>query len=185
MARVQSLFCNLQIGVPAFQFNVKCLPMKLRTFKFFTFTSIVVVCLIVVFVANGFCFIPTYEAIARIPNSDSQLVLQLEPMHPYLAEYRRALVLRTKGEPDQHIEMLPDSGAYSRTQLYKLPDGRYVVRGYFDAVTIDVSKRSLTTEQDGQSIGTYLGAFDHIGNGGWRFIGANQSAELSLIAGGN
>ncbi len=152
--------------------------------KYFTFTSFAVVVLIVAFVAIGFCFPSTYEATTRIPNSDSQLVLQLEPMHPYLAEYRRGLVLRTKGKPDQHIEMFPDSGGYSRTQLYKLPDGLYVVRGYFDAVTIDVSNRRFTTEQDEQSIGTYLGAFDTIGNSGWRFIDANESAEQSLIAGG-
>jgi hypothetical protein len=160
------------------------MAIKLRMLRYLTFTSIAVVSLIVAFTTISYCFPPIYEATTRIPNSDSQLVLQLEPMHPYLAEYRRTLVLRTKGKPDQRIELSPDSGGYSRTQLYKLPDGLYAVRGYFDAVTVDVSKGSLSNERDKQSIGMYLGAFDNIGNDGWRFIGASQSAELSLIAGG-
>lgn len=158
--------------------------MKLRLLKYFGITSIAVVGLVAAFAAFGYYFPPTYEATTKIANSDSQLVIELEPMHPYLAEYRRVLVLRTDGKPDQRIEMFPDTGGYSRAQLYRLSNIRYVVRGYFDDITIDLSKRSFDSDQNSQNDGTYLGAFDRNADGDWRFMDASQSVEQALIAGG-
>jgi len=159
--------------------------MVLRLLKYFVFTIVAVVGLVVLLTAISYYFPPTYEAATSLPSSDSKLVVQLEPMHPYLAEYRRSLVLRTNGKPDQRVEMFPDTGGYSRTQLYRLPDGHFLVRGFFDSVRIDVTKRSLIIEPDTHGVvGTYLGAFDDKGDGDWRFIGANQSPEQPLVAGG-
>ena len=159
--------------------------MLLRLLKYLVFTIVAVVGLVVSLAAISYYFPPTYEAATTLPDSSSQLVVQLEPMHPYLAEYRRSLLLRTSGKPDQRVEMFPDTGGYSRTQLYRLPDGIFVVRGFFDSVRIDVAKRSLALEPETHSgVGIYLGAFDDKGDGGWRFIGKNQSPEQPLVAGG-
>ena len=159
--------------------------MVLQLFKYLAFTIAAAVCLVVTLVTVSYYFPPTYEAATTLPDSSSQLVVQLEPMHPFLAEYRRSLVLRTSGKPDQRVEMFPDTGGYSRTQLYRLPDGIFVVRGFFDSVRIDASKHSLSLQPEiHHGVGTYLGAFDDKGDGGWKFIGRNQSPEQSLVAGG-
>ena len=159
--------------------------MVLRLFKYLFFTIVAVVSLVVSLAGISYYFPPTYEATASLPGSNFQLVVQLEPMHPYLAEYRRSLVLRTIGTPDRRVEMFPDTGGYSRTQLYRLADGLFLVRGFFDTVRIDLTKRSFVVEPETHNVvGTYLGAFDDKGDGGWRFIGANQSPEQPLVAGG-
>lgn len=106
-------------------------------------------------------------------------------MHLYLSEYRRSLVLSKADVPDQRLEMFADTGGYSRTQLYRLPDGRFLVRGFFDAVIIDPEKHALTTEtQNIRRQSTYLGAFDHTDSGQWQFTAADQSPERQLVAGG-
>jgi hypothetical protein len=144
-----------------------------------------VISLVVLFTAIHYYFPPTYEATTTLPNTDSEVIMQLEPMHPYLAEYRRSLVFRTNGKRDQHVEMFPDTGGYSRSQLYRLSNGLFLIQGSFDSVRIDVNKRSLVVEPDTHSaIGIYLGAFDDNGDGNWRFFSASQSPEQSLIAGG-
>jgi hypothetical protein len=159
--------------------------MVLRLFKYFVFTIVAVVGIIASLAAITYYFPPTYEAATSLPSSNSELVVQLEPIHPYLAEYRRSLVLRTNGNPDQRVEMFPDTGGYSRTQLYRLSDGLFLVRGFFDSVKIDVTMHNLISEPETHGVvGTYLGAFDDNGDGDWRFIGANQSPEQPLIAGG-
>ncbi|MEO6292515.1 MAG: hypothetical protein ABIO88_07820 [Burkholderiaceae bacterium] len=109
--------------------------------------------------------------------------MELTPSHLFLAEYKRTLVLRKKGLPDQRVVMVPDTGGYSRAQLYRLSDGRFFVRGYFDAIKIDPTKHRLTMESETQPVtGTYLGAFDDTAERKWQFISANKSPEKSLVA---
>ena len=159
--------------------------MLLRLLKYLFIAAGAIVSLIVALVAVQYFFPPTYEATADLPGTTSHIIVQLEPMHPYLAEYRRALVLRKAGAPDQRLEMFPDTGGYSRTQLYRLPDGRFVVRGFFDTVSIDPAKHGLFAESEtARDMGTYLGAFDDTGNGQWRFIDAARSPEQPLKAEG-
>ena len=157
----------------------------MRLVKYTTITVGVVVGLFVALVAFNYLFPPTYEAAASLPGTTSKVVVQLEPMHLYLAEYRRLLILRKNGAPDQRIEMFADTGGYSRTQLYRLPNGRFLVRGFFDAVIIDPEKHTLITETNNMlGHGTYLGAFDDTAGGQWQFFAAAQSPEQSLAAGG-
>jgi hypothetical protein len=159
--------------------------MALRLLKYFVFIIVVVFGLVASIGAFNYYFPPTYEAAISLPSSNSELAVQLEPMSPYFAEYRRSLILRTNGRPDIRVELFPDTGGYSRTQLYRLPNGLFLVRGFFDSVVIDASKHNLIVKSDSYNIaGAYLGAFDTKGDGGWRFVDANQSAEQSLVAGG-
>jgi hypothetical protein len=102
-------------------------------------------------------------------------------MHPYLAEYRRAVVLRKPGESDVRKDMFPDTGGYSRTQLYRLSDGRFVIRGFFDAFLIDPQEHSISAA-DAKLVETakYLGAFDGLHDGAWRFIPGPEDRKERL-----
>ena len=81
--------------------------------------------------------------------------------------------------------MFADTGGYARTQLYRLTDGRYLVRGFFDAVLIDSEKRILSREgESSKNQGSYLGAFDEAYQDQWQFITADKSAEQVLEAKG-
>src|SRR5882762_3312151 len=121
--------------------------------------------------AFAYFFPPTYEAATELPGTNSKVIVRLRPMHLYLAEYRRALVLRKSGVPDQQFDMFPDTGGYSRTQLYQLDDGRFVMRGFFDSVVIDANAHTISTPSAAlPENNRYLGAFDDTGDGRWRFI---------------
>ncbi len=143
-----------------------------------------VVVLFVALVAFDFFFPPTVEASVSLPGTASKVVVRLEPMHLSLREYRRSLVLRKSGAPDRRVEMSDDTGGYSRSQLYQLPDGRFLVRGFFVAVVIDPETHILMAGSSSIQ-GTYLGAFDDTASGEWKFIPADQSPEKPLVAGGN
>jgi hypothetical protein len=152
------------------------------------YTAISVLCVVILFaglLAFSYFFPPTYEAETHLPGTNSSVAVQLEPMHLYLAEYRRKLVLRRPGMPDMYVDLFPDTGGYVRTQLYRLSDGRFLIRGFFDAVVVDSEKHTLT-EQSGipTNVGSYLGAFDEIPRDQWRFISAAKSPEQSLKAEG-
>ena len=166
-------------------FNVRCSSIMLRFFKYFFVVTCVVCSLTLLIAVISYCFPPKYEATAKFPDSASQIIIQLEPMHPYLAEYRRTLVLRKNGALDQHVEMFPDSGGYSRTQLYRLPGGLFLLRGFFDSFKIDLANSSFVADSEtGAIVGTYLGAFDDTDDGKWLFIDASHSPEQPLVAGG-
>lgn len=141
-------------------------------------------CLIVVFVGLigfSYFFPPTYEADTRLPGTNSIVEVQLQPMHLYLAEYRRAIVLHSPNAADVRMEMFPDTGGYLRTQLYRLKDGRFVIEGFFDAFVVDPEKQSIS-HADAKIVNTaqYLGAFDDTGDGRWRFIPASESPKQWL-----
>jgi hypothetical protein len=163
--------------------------MMSRLFKYVSIAIGVVVALAVVLIAaqvviNSY-FPPTYEATATLPDSDTQVIVQLVPMHAFLGEYRRSLVLRKSGVADVRVEMFPDTGGYSRTQLYRRPDGTYVVRGFFDSAKIDLAGHRLITEPERrEAVGMYIGAFDHSDDRQWQFLDANQSPEQPLVASG-
>lgn len=144
----------------------------------YTLASIgVLIGLVVVLIGTNYYFPPTYEEPVDLPGTSSVAIVQLEPMHLYLAEYKRALVLRKPGMPDQKIEMFPDTGGYSRTQLYRLNKEVFLVRGFFDAYLIDTNNHTISPASETiKDKGEYLGAFDdkHLG----------ETKEQQLEAGG-
>lgn len=157
----------------------------MRFLKYFFVTCMAVFTLIVGGNAVGYYFPPTYEAATVLPGTSVQIIMQIEPMHPYLAEYRRTLVLRQTGKADKRIEMSPDAGGYLRTQVYRLPNGNFLVRGYFDAVGIDIVQQTLVAMDNGPSLsGVHVGAFDHTKSHEFRYVDASQSPEQSLAAQG-
>jgi hypothetical protein len=162
--------------------------MVLRFTRYLIGGIVLVIVTIGVLAGFEYYFPPTYEATAKLANLPSKIIVQIVPMHPYLAEYKRMLVLRKAGSPDQQVEMFPDTGGYSRTQLYKLPDGKFLVSSFFDAFVIDLSKHSIVAYTGTAAYaGTYLGAFDNTRQGNseeWKFIDASHSPEQELVAQG-
>lgn len=149
--------------------------------KFALIASGVVIALIVGLMAFTLLFPPTYEAVAELPGSSSSVVVELEPMHLYLAEYRRTLVLRSPSTADARTNMFPDTGGYSRAQLYSLSDGRFLMKGYFDAFELDPKRHTIRPlKAPNTTDGQYLGAFDDTGDGRWRFIPASELPESDL-----
>jgi hypothetical protein len=137
--------------------------------------------IVVALVATNRFFPPTYEASAQLPGSPSVVAVQLQPTHLYLAEYRRALVLRNPGAPDLRQDMFPDTGGYSRTQLYQLSDGRFLVEGTFDSFIVDVAAHRISiAPKEASSNAKYLGVFDDTGDGRWRYLAEAESPRKRM-----
>jgi hypothetical protein len=156
----------------------------LKILKYLAIGSGALIALLISLGAYDYYFPATYEAAIKLPAPGVRVLMQFQPDQPFLAEYRRFLVLRRPGTEDQRIEMFPDTGGYGRTQVYRLPDGGFLVQGYFDEVKIDPAIRNLAVHYNGPDAGaTYIGAFDRSG-GEWRFVEAKYSPEQKLVAGG-
>ncbi len=157
---------------------------RLINFAAIGFGAVVVfIVAVVALVAFDFLFPPAIEASTNLPGTPFKLVARLEPSHLFLSEYRRSLVLRKDGVSDQRIEMEMDTGGYSRTHLYRLPDGRFVILGFFDSAYVDPATQTLGTGACGtRDQLKYLGAFDFTADREWKFIPADQSPEKSLDA---
>jgi hypothetical protein len=151
----------------------------LRAVKYLAIAVGVIVALIAGLLALSYAFPPTYKAAVDLPGTSSTVGIELEPMHLYLAEYQRTLVLRSPGTADVRIKMFPDTGGYARAQLYRLSDGRFSLRGFFDAYVIDPRALTISEEKGATRGGSYLGAFDDRGHE-WRFNEAAVSPEQSL-----
>ena len=157
--------------------------MTLRFLKYLFIAVFAVVAAILLWAIVSFWFSSSLDAEVVLPDSDTQIVLELTPSHPFLAEYKRTLVLRKNGFPDQRVGMVADTGGYSRTQLYRLPDGHFFVRSFFEVIKIDPMKHRLIVLPEKQVVdGTYLGAFDDTSERKWQFISADKSPKQTLIA---
>ncbi|WP_374585312.1 hypothetical protein [Pseudoduganella sp.] len=125
------------------------------------------------------------EASTVIPDAVAKLAIRLEPNHPYLAEYRRFILIRNEEAEIARLELSLDSGGFARTQLYRQPDGRIIIQGYLDAALLDPARVNLKHEFDVDTSGaTYLGAFDKDRNGDWKFMSSEESPEQQLLPGG-
>jgi hypothetical protein len=135
----------------------------------------------VTLIAYSYYFPPTYEASAHLPDSTSQVILELQPTHLYLAEYRRTLFLRSNPSKEKRMQMFPDTGGYSRTHLYNLGDGHFRIEGFFDAFIVDARMNTISLVSKATSFrGQYLGTFDDTGDGRWRFIPVAERPERAL-----
>ena len=131
-------------------------------------------------VAFSYFFPPTYEASIPLEGTTSTVAVQLQPMHLYLAEYHRVLVLRRPGAPEMRQKMFPDTGGYSRTRLYRLKEGQFFIEGAFDSFVIDTAGHSIAeAPRSVAGNATFLGVFDDTGDGIWRFIAESQGLPKS------
>jgi hypothetical protein len=153
----------------------------IRLFKIGATSVLVLVAAVLLLAVWSLLFPPTYNAEAKLPGTELRIAVQLQPMHPYLAEYRRYLELRDRSAAIDSIELSSDTGGYSRTQLYALPEGEFLVLGYFDAVRVSTSPPAiLEAEHQRPKHADYLGAFERDVTGLWRFADPSILPEEEL-----
>jgi hypothetical protein len=117
-----------------------------------------------------------------LPNEKILVVIRREPMHPFLAEYKRVLEVRASSAIATR-ELLPDTGGYGRINMYRLGHSELLLRGFFEALVIDLpggEVRSATRAALAPEQMEYLGAFDDT-DGDWRFFHPTERPELALI----
>ncbi|MBK6940802.1 MAG: hypothetical protein IPH13_11475 [Planctomycetes bacterium] len=123
----------------------------------------------------------TYDIEYTVPADRTRLVARYVAAHSHLAEYDRSLiVVRTNGARDE-VELAKDTGGYSRAQLYEADDGALYLEGFFDVARIDANSRRISVSSNRVPAGArYLGAFDRLREGGWKFLAPHESPEQSL-----
>jgi hypothetical protein len=68
------------------------------------------------------------------------------------------------------LGMFPDTGGYSRANLYRIDAQRMRLRDADSSYTIDVATGTLSKDEKRCAVGTFLGSFDFDGARTWRFI---------------
>lgn len=113
------------------------------------------------------------------PGSGTSIAIALEPAHPYLAEYRRTLVITPVGAAARRYTLSKDSGGYAAIQLHACAGGMLMVSSHMEQLQID--PRSAGVRQ-GACAGPrhYTGMFDGGGSRPWRFFPASQRPYAPL-----
>jgi pyruvoyl-dependent arginine decarboxylase (PvlArgDC) len=94
------------------------------------------------------------------PHSNIAVAIQ-RTSHGTFAEYERTVIVELKGQIAAQLSMLPDTGGYSRTNLYQLGDEHLLLLRDADAsYTIDLGTRVITKDEARRQTGTFLGSFD-------------------------
>ena len=118
------------------------------------------------------------RATFRVPESSTAVTVERTPMHAYLAEYHRSVITEIQGRPASRAEMFPDTGGYSRANLYRLDAQRVLLRDADSSYTIDVTTGTVSKDAERRIAGTFLGSFDVDGSKRWLFIPARDRPEL-------
>jgi hypothetical protein len=113
-----------------------------------------------------------------VPASPTSVTVARISMHAFLAEYRRDLIVEGQGRPARRVEMFPDSGGYSRANLYRIDAQRVLLRDVDSSYTIEVATGTVSKDEKRQAAAIFLGSFDVDATGTWRFIFAGERAEL-------
>jgi hypothetical protein len=124
---------------------------------------------------------PTYEIEYSVPGSPIRVVARYTPMHAYLAEYERSLVVVRADGARAEVKLFPDTGGYARAQLYETDGEVLYLKGYFDVVRIGGATGQAELVATAVPEGArYLGAFDSVRDVGWRFLVPSESPEQPL-----
>lgn len=145
----------------------------------------VVVAILVGLVAWAFVFPPVYEAEHTIDFPNTRIKMQFAPSHPYLAEYARSVEVVWANGRESTAKLFPDTGGYSRSQLYQDSNGSLFIKGYFDVARINPAEGTIMVNSGPvPQAAKYLGAFAYVSDVGFRFRPPAASAEEPLIASG-
>jgi len=117
-----------------------------------------------------------------VPSGDVTLAVSLLSTHPFLAEFKRELLVTRANTPPTTTELFPDTGGYALVNLYRRSDGQLLVRTIGDdSYVVDPTGEIKTIPAIGaSSTDAYLGAFDWDAQKRWRFIPASEAAEMPL-----
>lgn len=117
---------------------------------------------------------------AEYSDGAATITVELISSHPVLAEYDRILVLSLKGKEIARQKLLPDTGGYASSNLYRCSPQRFMLKGYFDVWLVDVGKGTLTEGQCSEGKNVYIGVFSGGGSKPWRFYSAVERKEERL-----
>ncbi|WP_156878408.1 hypothetical protein [Roseomonas gilardii] len=127
-------------------------------------------------------------AIDRVVASTS-IVIKRKPLHPFLAEFSRELILIRGNSVIGRTALFEDTGGTVRINIYQTAPNTLVLVDRFDIYTADLGSgvvvRSSRHGEISDSVPEdgYIGAFDNIRqNNGWffRFIPAKEVAEVPI-----
>ena len=114
-----------------------------------------------------------------VPDSTATVVVTRDSTHAVLAEYERRAIVELDGISSGHQLLFPDTGGYSRTNLYQLDARKALLRDADGSDTIDLSTGRITKDAMRQPAnGRFLGSFDTDDPHTWRFIPASERGEL-------
>jgi hypothetical protein len=125
------------------------------------------------------CGRPEERASFLVPESKATVVVARTPAHAFLAEYDRRALVELHGTSPGHQQLFPDTGGYSRTNLYRLEARKALLRDADASYTIDLSTGRISKDAIRQEAnGRFLGSFDADDSHIWRFIPASERGEL-------
>jgi len=114
-----------------------------------------------------------------VPGSRATVVVARDSAHAVLAEYERHALVELDGISSGHQQLFPDTGGYSRTNLYQLDARKALLRDADASYTIDLSTGRIAKDAMRQmGSGRFLGSFDTDDSHTWRFIPASERGEL-------
>ena len=73
-------------------------------------------------------------AIYRVPESSVTIRVELEPMHPWLAEYHRTVITYAGHREVSRMALSDDTGGYLRINVYRLDPNTLLLRDFSTAM---------------------------------------------------
>ena len=101
--------------------------------------------------------------------------------HAFLAEYDRTVTIEIDGRPAARKTLFPDSGGYSRTNLYRLDAQHALLRDADASYTIDLASGAISKDDQRRKAGMFIGGFDIDTSKSWTFIPSSEREELEPL----
>ena len=131
------------------------------------------------------CTGATSQASLVVGDQGVRVTIRRVAIHPFLAEYKRWLVVEQNTRPPAEMEMEVDTGGGQHVKVYPVGPGLLFLRDCFGAYQVDLGGRITglgvaPTPTDA----LFIGAFDRDATGflgAWRFIPAAERPEQPIL----
>jgi len=117
-------------------------------------------------------------AAVHVPTSRATIAIKRVPRHPLFPEYDRTVTIEVDGRQLTRQTLFPDSGGYSRTNLYRLDEQHALLRDADASYTIDLASGVVSKDDERHTAGMFIGSFDIDDAKEWRFIPSSERGEL-------
>ena len=118
------------------------------------------------------------RAIVHVPASAATITIERTTTHPFFAEYDRAAITQVDGRPATRQTLFPDSGGYSRTNLYRLDAQHALPRDADASYTVGLAGGVVSKDDERRTAGMFIASFDIDDGKEWRFIRSSERGEL-------
>jgi len=88
------------------------------------------------------------------------------------------VTIEIDGRPAARKTVFPDSGGYSRTNLYRLDAQHALLRDADASYTIDLASGAISKDDQRRKAGMFFGRFDIDASKSWTFIPSSEREEL-------